>query len=113
MASFVHTDIPELLMLKQKSLSCNYGGREKSETQNHAIMKQLGLRFRGRNQWIYFRSMVLGQLPCFLDAEQVELLTSALQNLFMLCQHYMKGKLEVDFHAGETLTKWCDPERDM
>lgn len=103
----------ELLMLEQNCLSCNFGDREEIEAGDRAVMKQLGLRFRGRGQWIYFRAMKPGQFPWFLDAEQAELLTSALQNLFMLCSHYMADKLHVDFDAGETLTRWYDPEKGM
>ena len=103
---------PELLMLEQDCLVCNFGDREEIESQDRAVMKELGLRFRGRGQWIYFRSMVPGQFPWFLDAEQAELLTSALQNLAMLCLCYMEGKLKVDFDAGETLTRWFDSEKD-
>ena len=76
---------PELLMLEQNCLVCNFGDREEIEPRDRAVMKQLGLRFRGRGQWIYVRSMVPGQFPWFLDAEQAELLTAALQNLAMLC----------------------------
>lgn len=104
---------PELLMLEQNCLVCNFGDREEIEAGDRAVMKQLGLRFRGRGQWVYFRSMVPGQFPWYLDAEQAELLTSALQNLTMLCLCYMEGKLKVDFDAGETLTRWYDPDKDM
>ena len=104
---------PELLMLEQDCLVCNFGDREEIEPQDRAVMKELGLRFRGRGQWIYFRSMAPGQFPWFLDAEQAELLTSALQNLAMLCLCYMEGKLTADFDAGETLTRWYDPEKDV
>ena len=101
---------PELLMLEQNCLACNFGDREEIEPRDRAVMKQLGIRFRGQGQWIYFRFMAPRQFPWFLDAE---LLTSALQNLVMLCLRYMEGKLEADFDAGKTLTRWYDPEKDM
>lgn len=104
---------PELLALEQDCLMCNFGSREDIETEDRAVMKQLGLRFRGANQWIYFRSMAPGQFPWYLDASQAELLTAALQNLFMLCVCYMEGKLKADFDAGETLLRWYDPEKEM
>lgn len=100
-------------MLEQNCLVCNFGDRDEIEAEDRAVMKQLGLRFRGQNQWIYFRSMVPGQFPWYLDAEQAELLTAALQNLLMLCVHYMEGNLKVDFEAGETLARWRDPETEM
>ena len=95
-------------MLEQNCLVCNFGDREEMEAEDRAVLKQLGLRFRGRGQWIYFRYMIPGQFPWFLDAGQAELLTSALQNLFMLCKCYMEGKLKPDFDAGMTLKRWYD-----
>lgn len=56
--------------------------------------------------------MVPGQFPWYLDAEQADLLIAALQNLTMLCLCYMEGKLKVDFDAGETLTRWYNPEKE-
>lgn len=104
---------PELLALEQDCLACLFGDREDAQKADRAVMKQLGLRFRGHNQWIFFRAMKPGQFPWFLDAQQAELLIAALQNLAMLCLCYMEGKLKVDFDAGETLTRWYDPEKDM
>jgi len=102
---------PELLMFEQNCLMCNFGDREEVEAEDRAVMKQLGLRFRGRNQWVYFRSLVPGQLPWYLEAEQAELLTAALQNLFMLCLHFIEGNLELE--EGKTLARWYDPETEM
>ena len=104
---------PELLMLEQKCLICNFGDRDEIAPEDRAVMKQLGLKFRGHNQWIYFRAMEPGQFPWFLDAEQAELMIAALQNLTMLCLRYLEGKLTVDFDAGQTLNRWYDPEKDM
>lgn len=102
-----------LLILEQSCLVCSFGDREEIEPQDRAVMKQLDLRFRGRSQWIYFRSMKPGQFPWFLDAQEAELLTSALQNLFMLCRWYMEGRIHADFDAGETLRRWYDPESEL
>lgn len=104
---------PELLALEQDCLMCHFGGREDIEAEDRAVMKELGLRFRGKNQWIYFRSMAPGQFPWYLDADQAVLLTAALQNLYMLCVCYMEGKLTADFEAGQTLTRWYDQEREV
>lgn len=104
---------PELLALEQDCLMCHFGDREDIEAEDRAVMKMLGLRFRGKSQWIYFRSMVPGQFPWYLDADQADLLTAALQNLFMLCVYYMEGKLDVDFEAGKTLLRWYDQEKEM
>lgn len=104
---------PELLALEQDCLMCHFGDREDIAAEDREVMKKLGLRFRGKSQWIYFRSMVPGQFPWYLNADQAELLTAALQNLFMLCVCYIEGKLEADFEAGKTLLRWYNEEREL
>lgn len=104
---------PELLMLEMDCLTCHFGSREDIDPEDREVMKQLGLRFRGRNQWIYFRAMKPGHFPWYLDAGQAELLISALQNVAMLCLCYMEGKLPVDFEAGETLLRFYDSKKEL
>jgi|GEM_PF-4576505 len=47
------------------------------------------------------------------NKEQVELMTDALQNFFMLLEHWKEGKLEVDFGKGETLLRFFSEEQDQ
>lgn len=101
-------DPPMLYLADQDCLLCNFGDREELESQDRAILKELGLRFRGRNEWIYFRAMTPGTFPWFLNAEQAQLLLEALQNVFMLCKCYMEGNLKADLDAGETLERFYD-----
>lgn len=99
---------PFLLMLEQDCLLCNFGDREEIEPQDREVMKALNLRFRGHNQWVYFRAATPGQFPWFLNADQAQLLIDALQNVFMLCLYYIEGKLEPDFAKGETMLRFYD-----
>ncbi|WP_236011730.1 DUF6930 domain-containing protein [Alicyclobacillus fructus] len=46
--------------------------------QDRAVMKQLGLRFRGENAWPVFRSHRPGYLPWYLTRDEAKLLTVAL-----------------------------------
>lgn len=106
-------DLPVLYMADQHCLMCNFGDREELEPQDRAVLKELGLRFRGHNEWIYFRAMTPGTFPWFLDAEQAELLLAALQNVFMLCMCYMEGNLKVDHNAGEALFRFYDEKKEL
>lgn len=96
---------------EQKCLMCYYGDREELDSRDRAVMKELGLKFRGRNQWIYFRAMEPGYTPWFLDAEQAVLLADALENLFMACTYLLRGDIQVDFEGGETLLRFYSKER--
>lgn len=96
---------------EQRYLACYFGDREEIEPQDREVIKALGLRFRGRNQWIYFRAMEPGCAPWFLDAEQAALMTDVLGNLAMACDYLMQGKIQVNFEGGETFLRFFSEER--
>ena len=102
---------PYVLMSYQNCLTCYYGDREEVAPQDREIMDQLGLKFRGRNNWVYFRTMKTGYYPWFLDAEQVDLMTQALQNLAMAYTHLKSGNLTVNFEDNETLLRFYSSEK--
>jgi hypothetical protein len=58
---------PDLLFM-QKCLMASFEDREDLEAKDREVIKELGLRFRGRNQWPRFRSYEPGLFPWFIDA---------------------------------------------
>jgi hypothetical protein len=90
-------------LFKQNCLMCNFGDREEISPEDRKIYKTLGLKFRGRNEWIYFRSMIPGHYPWHIDAEEAELLIQVLQNLFVACKFLSDKKIKVNFDNGESL----------
>lgn len=100
-----------IAMYEQSCLMCYYGDREEIAPQDRAVMQELGLKFRGRNQWIYFRALEPGYLPWFLSEEQVDLLAEALENLTMACLPLLRGELHVDFEGGKSLIRFYSDER--
>lgn len=53
------------------NLTCDFDFREYVSEESRDIIKQLGLRFRGKNNWIHFTSRQPGYLPSIPDAEEV------------------------------------------
>ena len=51
------------VMGEQSNLSCYFGDREEVPREQKAVIKELGLKFRGRGQWIYFESYKKRYLP--------------------------------------------------
>ncbi|HEX9370974.1 MAG TPA: hypothetical protein VF897_08210 [Roseiflexaceae bacterium] len=73
-------DPPDVsLMHYQKCLMASYEDRELLEKKDLATIKELGLKFRGRNAWPMFRSYEPDLLPWFVTASQARFLTVALQ----------------------------------
>ncbi len=95
---------------EQKSLLCYYGSREDIDPPDREVMKALGIRFRGRNQWIYFRSVKPGMLPWYLDASNADMLADTLEGLSAAYEQYTKNNIQVNFAKGETLLCSCSEE---
>jgi len=98
-------------MLSQDCLMCYFGDRDEITPDDREPMKMLGLKFRGHNNWIYFRSMKPGMYPWYINGEQAALMTEVLENLNAAYKYLIEGKLEVDFENGETLLRQYSPEQ--
>ena len=73
------SELAEDAMLLQASLSCSFEDRATLEKEDLAVIKELGLKFRGRQQWPLFRDYTPGFLPWFLTGPQCCMLTHILQ----------------------------------
>lgn len=60
-------------------LEASFGPRNHLEKRDLALVKQLGLQFRGATGWTYFRSHLPDCAPWFLNDAEARLLTFALQ----------------------------------
>ena len=102
--------------IEQECLMCHFGDREEVEQEDREIYKALGLRFRGRNEWIYFRTMEPGYFPWHIRAWEADLLIQVLQNLALAVTPLVSGDLKVNFDFGETIVRsysqeeglWCN-----
>lgn len=69
----------EDILFAQKALTATFEDREELEEQDLKVIKELGLKFRGRNAWPQFRSHLPGYVPWYLTGEQVRFLTLVLE----------------------------------
>ncbi|HHV65373.1 MAG TPA: hypothetical protein GXX46_09930 [Peptococcaceae bacterium] len=107
-------DIPPGQLIRyQNNMTCYFGDREELSSPEREIIKKLGLKFRGRNQWIFFRSFAPGYAPITLDQEQVVKLTRVFQELFMALKAYLENQIQVNFEKGQTLFRYFDPEQGL
>jgi len=97
---------------EQHCINLYFGDREELEPKDKNVIKELGLKFRGKNQWPHFRSMKPGFLPWHISYCEAELTIAALQNFVMAFLAYAKDGLEVDFESNETLLRFYDSESD-
>jgi len=99
--------------LAQNCINLYFGNREELDPQDRKIIKSLGLKFRGRNEWPYFRSMKPGFVPWYINSEEADLVIAALQNFVMAARCYGRGDVQVDFEDGETLLRFCGDKDDV
>ena len=107
------TEMPQRQLIRyHNNLMCFIGDREELTSKERSIIKDLGLQFRGKNNWIYFRAFELGFMPYMPDEKQVLKLTEILQHLFMAIRALHKG-LKVDFEGGKTLVRKFDKKSKL
>jgi hypothetical protein len=97
----------------QNCLTCFLGNREELTKKELQLIKDMGLKFRGRNEWIYFRSFKRGYQPHMLDKEEVAAATEILRQLFMAIKAFVEQRFEVDFEGGETLFRRYDAKEKL
>ncbi|MCX5999052.1 MAG: hypothetical protein NTU41_05510 [Chloroflexi bacterium] len=70
------------------------------------VIRSLGLRFRGRNAWLLFRSQKPGYAPWFLDKEEAVFLTAAIQQALVVAGQVRDRRVDLSQKEaeGEVLT---------
>lgn len=105
----------------QRALSAQLADREHLERDDRAIIKALGLKFRGRNAWPLFRSQRPGYLSWFLDRDEIRLLTAALDQAAEVATAVTARRVQLvdPLHSGSVFTRapapggWSDAIREV
>jgi hypothetical protein len=92
---------------------CYFGDRNELSSKDLKVIKDLGLKFRGKNEWIYFRAFETGYVPYILDELQVVQLTFVFQQLYMALKYFVEGKIKVDFESGNILQRKYDDKSKL
>lgn len=80
------------LVYEQNCLMCSFEDREMMAKEDLQVIKSLGLKFRGRNQWIQFRDYSPGFYPWFINADQCRILTHILQQALQVSMSCRENK---------------------
>ena len=90
----------QAMLERQLSLSAMLADREELEPQERKIIRDLGLRYRGRGRWPMFRSARPGYWPWFVNADEARFLTLALDNVRGVAERMARGNL--DLYDGQS-----------
>ena len=73
--------LPPEVILQVPQIQAAFEDRQLITTKDRAIMKQLGLKFRGKNAWPQFRTFRPGCLPWYLEKGEAQVLIVGLEQL--------------------------------
>ena len=88
---------PEFAMGNQSNLTCYWGNREELTEAEREIIKETGYKYRGRNQWLYFRSCKEGYFPYRMNQDGVHRMCYYLELLEEAVLKYRSEEVKVDF----------------
>ena len=90
----------EYAMFNQNNITCYWGNREELSAKQREIIKELGYKYRGKNNWLYFLSYEPGYYPYNLNRDEVVRMTEHLENLEMAFTYYKETGIHIDFDNG-------------
>lgn len=91
---------PEAL-IQIPQLQASFEDREELDRRDREVIKELGLKFRGRNAWPMFRSYRPSFFPWFLEAEEVRFLSCALEQLADVAPRFREDPSLLESSDGE------------
>lgn len=103
----------EYAMFNQKNLTCYWGNREELTDKQRKVIKELGYRYRGKNQWLYFLSFEPGYYPYNMDREEVLRMGEYMQNLERALKCYEEEQVQVDFEHGNMFHITLDEDKEI
>ncbi len=103
----------EPLFFLQDALMCLWDDRNHLSKESYKLIKDLGFSFRGRGAWLHFDKYETGYAPVPLNEKEVDILTDALGNLFMMLRAIFEQNLDPKFDEGNTLVRWFEPQTNL
>jgi len=88
-------------ILQIPQLQASFENREELDKRDREVIKELGLKFRGRNAWPWFRSYRPSFFPWFLEAEEVRFLSCALEQLADVAPRFREDSSLLEPSGGE------------
>ncbi len=100
----------EPVFMLQNAFVCLWDNREDLRKSDYELIKELGFKFRGRGAWLHFDRYEIGYVPVPLEEKDIDLLTTAFENLHMMLRAIYEQGLDPEFDKGKTLLRWYEPK---
>lgn len=99
--------------LELHCLNVSFVNRDELTNKEYQLIKEQGLSFRGKKQWIQFRSYLPGEFPWLPDAYEVELMAYAISETIEVIKRCKKGWQFPELPTGAYYLRkldWVDDE---
>ncbi|MDR1971223.1 MAG: plasmid pRiA4b ORF-3 family protein [Treponema sp.] len=84
-------------------LSCRLGGRDEVFADEKERLKELGITFRGKYDWVFFRKAMPGLMPWYINSKDADILIETLARFFDVYALFEAGSVTVNFDNDEIL----------
>ena len=100
-AAFQQHDLEPTDLLLLPRLMLAFESRNMTTSRDRKVMKALGLRFRGKHAWPWFRRFQPLVFPDYLNTDEARLMQIALEQLLALAPRIQEGLLD-PYHIPDT-----------
>lgn len=102
---------PQYVMRDQTCFTLYWGDREEVPPDQKAMIKTLGLKYRGRGKWPYLLKMKSRYVPVSPELSQLALVVECLKNLSMMALALRQGCLKPDWDGCTMLLREYAPKQ--
>ena len=97
----------------QNALIGLWGNRKEISKNNYELIKELEIPSRGNGGWLHFEKYQTGFVPTFPTQDDIIILKTGLQNLFMMLCSLKDGRIKPQFSTGKVMFRWYDSKKEM
>lgn len=102
----IDDSVTKYLMYDQTCLTFYMGDREEVPSQQKKIIKELGLKFRGRGNWPYFLSFKKRFFPYHINDNQAATLVKIMNKLIDIMNAYINQEIDIKFDEDEIINAY-------
>lgn len=91
------------MMYEQNCLTFYMGDRDEVPSQQKKIIRELGLKYRGKGNWPYFLSFQKRFYSYHINNDELNVFINVLERLVDIIQKYYQHKIDVDYDREEMI----------
>lgn len=91
------------MMYEQNCLTFYLGDREEVPDAQRKMIKELGLKYRGRGRWPYFLSFQRRFYPYQINDEEASVFVKVLREMIKIMEEYIAGHIDVQYDDDEII----------